>query len=147
VRLPKLDLTGWAIVGCVGAVLFVGAGLARPSFLGLQFDPFGMDARKIDSLTNQRDVARSDAGARTLEAEGERASAGRQAGYYRLQLDVNDLTSSAENEARSTPHADEPLPADLADRIRRNTDGLCDARPAVCGPAPADPAGSSGGAL
>jgi hypothetical protein len=51
-------------------VAFVGLGFARPTILGFQFDPFGLDRRKIENLTEERDVARSDASARGLEVDG-----------------------------------------------------------------------------
>ncbi len=53
--------TGWLIIAAVAVVLFGLAGLARPSFLGFKFDPFGIDARKLDQLTDQVSVMEREA--------------------------------------------------------------------------------------
>ncbi len=48
--------TGWIALFAVFCVLFGLASVARPSFLGLKFDPFGIDARKIDRLETEVSV-------------------------------------------------------------------------------------------
>lgn len=139
-RLPSLGLQGWIIVGCVGVVLFIGAGLARPSFLGLQFDPFGLDQRKIDSLTTERDREASNGVARGLEVEGMAEQAARLDATHRIIVDVNADTAQVAAEARSAPDGQTDLSPDSLSRIRANDRRLCDRFPATCGVAsPADP--------
>jgi hypothetical protein len=142
-RLPQIPLspTGWAVVVALGVAAFIGLGLARPTVLGLQFDPFGLDRRKIESLTEERDYARSDADARGLEVDGERAQAERVDAYSHILIETRTLTATAEAVARSAPDANDPIPADRADRLRRHDDGLCEIAPTICAPAPAGPAG------
>jgi len=93
---------------------------------------------RAERAENRADTAESDAAARRLEVEGGQAQAQRVETYHTQVVEVRDMTSRAETEARSAPDANEPLPADRAARIERNTDSLCDARPRVCGPTPAD---------
>lgn len=142
IPLPSLGLQGWVIVGCIGVVLFIGAGLARPSFMGLQFDPFGLDHRKIDRLTTERDREASNGIARGLEVEGEREQAARVDTYHTQVIEVRDFTARAETEARSAPDANDPLPADRARRLAAHDRRLCDTRPGACpAAAPVDPNG------
>lgn len=138
-KLPKLALTDWAILACIGMIAFVGLGLARPSFLGFTFDPFGMNARALKNATARADYAESDASARGLEAEGERDQAQRVETFSRVLIETQALTTQAITEARSAPDANEPLPAERADRLRRVDDGLCVVSPAICAPSPTEP--------
>lgn len=136
--LRNLTPTGWAVVASIALIAFVGLGLARPTFLGIQFDPFGMNERKIEILTAQRDTAESDAAARGLEAQGERDQAQRVDTYHHQQITIRDVTSRADTEARSAPDANEPVPADIYARLRRTDRQLCGiAGPGACRPAPA----------
>ena len=147
IPLPSLGLQGWIIVGCVGFVLFIGAGFARPSFMGLQFDPFGLDQRTIDHLTTDRDQEASNGIARGLEVEGEREQAARVDTYHTQVIEVRDFTARAETEARSAPDASDPLPADLAGGLGEHQRRLCLARPGVCGAASPVPASGRDPAL
>ena len=46
--LRHLTPTGWAILAAIALIAFVGLGLARPTFLGIQFDPFGNEPLSTD---------------------------------------------------------------------------------------------------
>lgn len=132
--------TGWLTIAGLAVVAFIGLGLMRPTFLGLQFDPFGMDARKIDSLTTERDAAVSDGIARGLEVEGMADQQTRLDATHRIIVDVSAATASAVAEARNAPDADTPLDPDRLARLRANDQRLCDGVPASCpASAPADP--------
>lgn len=140
--LRTVSPTGWLLILALSVVGFVGLGLIRPTFLGLQFDPFGMDARTIDRLATERETAASDSIARGLEVEGEREQAQRIDTFHRQEVVIRDFTSSAETSARSAPDANDPLDSDRASRLRGHDQRLCDAQPRVCGAAaPVDAGG------
>lgn len=122
-------------------------GLAAITVVSFISDPFGIRGFFQDRLERRAATAESDASARTLEVEGGGEQAQRVETYHTQVIEVRDLTARAETEARSAPDANDPLPADRAARIERNTDSLCNARPSVCVTAPADPADRSGNAL
>lgn len=145
--LPALGFPGWLTVLALAVVTFVGLGLARPSLLGFRFDPFGLDRRKIEALTEQRDHARSDASARALEVTGERAQAERVDAWSHVLIETRTVTAEASAAARSAPDANDPLPADRADRLRDADRRMCRLAPDVCAAATSDPAGGRDGAV
>jgi hypothetical protein len=146
-RLPKLDPTSWAIILAMSVIAFVGLGVARPTVLGFQFDPFGLDRRKIENLTEERDVARSDASARGLEVEGERAQTDRVDAHTTVLIETRTVTAEATAAARSAPDANDLLPADRGNRLRNADRRMCELAPAVCAATSADPAGGGASAL
>lgn len=119
-------------------VSLVVVGLAAITIGSFISDPFGIRSWFADRVKADRDTYQSDAAARGLEVEGERGQAVRTETYHTQVIEVRDLTARAETEARSAYDANEPIEAGRADRLRRHDDGLCDARPSVCGPASPD---------
>jgi len=130
--------TGWLIIAAVAVVLFGLAGLARPSFLGLKFDPFGIDARKMDRLENEVSVLER-------EASGNAEIAVASQTFHTREVVIRDLARQAEIEARTAPDAETPLDLDRVARIRAADHRLCEVYPAIC-PAP-DPAGGRADAV
>jgi hypothetical protein len=130
--------TGWLVIAAVAAVLFGLAGLARPSFLGFKFDPFGIDARKLDRLESEVSVLER-------EATGNAEIAAATQTYHTREVVIHDLARQAETEARMAPDAETPLNADRVARIRAADNRLCIVAPAIC-PSP-DPAGSGADAV
>lgn len=130
--------TGWLVIAAVAVVLFGLAGLARPSFLGLKFDPFGIDARKIDRLESDVSVLeRKDAGNAEITNATQK--------HHGREVALRELSRQAEIEARTASDAETPLDPDRVARIRAADKRLCSAYPAIC-PDP-DPAGSRSGAV
>jgi hypothetical protein len=125
--------TGWLVIAAVAVVLFGLAGLARPSFLGLKFDPFGIDARKIDRLENDVSVLER-------EATGNAEIASATQTFHTREVVIRELSRNAEIEARKAPDAETPLDPDRVARIRAADNRLCIVAPAIC--ADADNAGS-----
>jgi hypothetical protein len=117
--------TGWLVIAAVAVVLFGLAGLARPSFLGLKFDPFGIDARKIDRLENDVSVLEREA---TGNAEITNATQK----HHLREVALRELSRQAEIEARTAPDAETPLDPDRVARIRAADNRLCSAYPAIC---------------
>ena len=125
--------TGWLVIAAVAVVLFGLAGLARPSFLGLKFDPFGIDARKIDRLESEVSVLER-------KATGNAEIAVATQTFHTREVVIRELSRNAEIEARNAPDAETPLDPDRVARIRAADHRLCSAYPPIC--ADPDPAGS-----
>jgi hypothetical protein len=117
--------TGWLIIAAVAVVLFGLAGLARPSFLGFKFDPFGIDARKMDQLTDQVSVMER-------EATGNAEIAIASQTFHTREVVIRDLARQAEIEARTAPDANTPLDPDRVARIRAADNRLCIVAPSIC---------------
>jgi hypothetical protein len=124
----------WRLIGYVLAAV-----LALVTVVSFISDPFGIRSFFRDRQETRAETAESDASARGLEVEGERALSTRVDTYHTQVVEVRDMTARAETEARSAPDAAQPLAADRAARLARHDDGLCDTRPSVCGAAPAEP--------
>jgi hypothetical protein len=125
--------TGWLIIAAVAVVVFGLAGLVRPSLLGFKFDPFGIDARKIDRLESEVSVLER-------EAAGNAAITTATQTFHTREVVIRDLARQAEIEARTAPDAETPIDPERVARIRAADNRLCIVAPAIC-PAP-DPAGS-----
>lgn len=130
--------TGWIALFAAFCVLFGLAGLARPSFLGFKFDPFGIDARKLDRLEGHVSVLER-------EAVGQAEIAAATQTFHTREVVIRDLARQAETEARTAPDAETPLDPDRVARIRAADHRLCIVAPAIC--ASADPAGSGADAM
>jgi hypothetical protein len=130
--------TGWLIIAAVAVVVFGLAGLARPSFLGLKFDPFGIDARKIDRLESEVSVLER-------EAAGNAEIASATQTFHTREVVIRELSRNAEIDARKAHDAETPLDPDRVARIRAADNRLCIVTPAIC-PDP-DPAGSRADAV
>jgi hypothetical protein len=125
--------TGWLIIAAVAVVVFGLAGLARPSFLGLKFDPFGIDARKIDRLESEVSVLEREAAGNTEIATATQT-------FHTREVVIRELSRNAEIDARKAHDAETPLDPDRVARIRAADNRLCIVAPVIC-PAP-DAAGS-----
>jgi hypothetical protein len=117
--------TGWLIIAAVAVVLFGLAGLARPNLLGFKFDPFGIDARKIDRLENDVSVLKR-------EATGNAEVAVATQTFHKREVAIRELSRQAEIEARTAPDAETPLTPDRVGRLRAADNRLCSAYPAIC---------------
>jgi hypothetical protein len=127
--------TGWLVIAAVAVVLFGFAGLARPSFLGLKFDPFGIDARKIDRLESEVAVLER-------EAVGQAEIAAATQTFHTREVVIRELSRQAEIEARTASDAETPLTPDRVGRLRAADYRLCSAYPAIC----SNPDAAAGGA-
>ena len=130
--------TGWIALFAVFWVMFGIAGLVRPSFLGFKFDPFGIDARKLDRLESQVSVLER-------EAVGNAEIAAATQTFHTREVVIRDLARQSETEARTAPDAETPLDPDRVARIRAADHRLCIVAPTIC--ASPDPAGSGADAV
>ena len=129
---------GWVYIVGTAIALFVVASMTRPSFLGFKFDPFKIDARKIDRLESEVSVLER-------EATGNAEIAQATQTFHTREVVIRDLSRQADIEARNAPDAETPLDPDRVDRIRSADHRLCSAHPTIC-PDP-DAAGDSSPAL
>jgi len=124
--------TGWLIIAAVAVVVFGLAGLARPSFLGLKFDPFGIDTRKMDRLESEVSVLER-------EAAGNAEIASATQTFHTREVVIRELSRNAEIDARKAHDAETPLDPDRVARIRAADNRLCIVAPVIC--PDSDPAG------
>jgi hypothetical protein len=130
--------TGWLIIAAVAVVVFGLAGLARPSLLGFKFDPFGIDARKMDRLESKVSVLER-------EAAGNAEIASATQTFHTREVVIRELSRNAEIDARKAHDAETPIDPERVARIRAADNRLCIVTPAIC-PAP-DAAGGRADAV
>jgi hypothetical protein len=129
---------GWVYIVSAAIAVFVVASMTRPSFLGFKFDPFGIDARKIDRLETEVSVLER-------EAVGQAEIAAATQTFHTREVVIRDLARQSETEARTAPDAETPLDPDRVARIRAADHRLCIVAPTIC--ASPDPAGSGADAV
>lgn len=112
---------GWlALAGTVVLLLAVtGRGL------GLRWDPFSLQQRRLEVAEARAMRAESDAEARRVEAEGRAQQAARLDIHHRQILAVERATVAAVTQARSAEDANDPLDPVRADRLRAHDRELC----------------------
>jgi len=93
--------------------------------LGWRWDPFDLEARRLERAQVSAELSRQEAGARALELEGERSQAARIEDHHLTLREVEASTSVAQQEAQSAHDAQIPLGRDRADRLRDHDRGLC----------------------
>lgn len=123
VDLSPAVITVKAVLITVAVVALVAVGAAvTANFMGYRL---GKAEQKVETVTDGKVAA-------------EQASKGNddiRAQKDRLDIVVHQAQDSAhayEAEARTAPDAEDPLPQNSVDRLRRNDDVLCGLRPALC---------------
>ena len=140
---PLMTRAGAAlgVVLLIVALLLVGRGV------GLGWDPFRLDARRLESAQRRAEVAASDARARNLEIEGARVQARRLEENHQQAVELARATVAAEAAARKADDADLPLAPDRIARLRDHDRELCRLAPDVCRAAETGSAADGSGAL
>lgn len=112
---------GWlAVIGAgVLVVSVVGRGV------GLRWDPFDLQQRRLETVEARAIQAETDGEARRLEAAGRVQQAVRLETHHRQILAVERATVAAVTQARSAPDANDPLDLVRADRLRAHDRELC----------------------
>lgn len=134
-RLP-LRIAGLALaVIAIVAVAFVVLGA-----VGFRFDPFDLQARKLDNAQSAKAVAEASASKATIEAAGARDT------ITRVEIALSQRDAARESVAQlsaqtwSAPDAESPIDPDRINRLRDFDQQLCTIRPAICAPAASDAA-------
>ena len=131
----------WILGGVVALVLAAG-GVAGWLYLKGRADGKAAEAPKTER-------ALDDAAGRSLEAEGERATASRVDVVVRQIRETREATAALVQAAKEAPDAGEEIDPDSRDRLLAHDRMLCAARPSLdgCGPAAAHDAGRGGEGL
>ena len=120
----RLVLVGLALVA-----LLVVAGRG----LGLRWDPFGFQQRRVERAEARAAWAGADVAARRAEVAGQAAQAVRLETHHRHILAVERATVAAVTQARSAEDANDPLDLVRADRLRAHDRELCRLAPDLDG--------------
>jgi hypothetical protein len=112
---------GWLAVAGAAVMLLVIGGRG----LGLRWDPFSLQQRRLETAEVWAARAESDAGARRVEAEGRAQQAVRLDIHHQQTLAVERATVAAVTQARSAEDANEPLDPVRSDRLRAHDRELC----------------------
>lgn len=101
--------------------------------LGLRWDPFNLQQRRLEVADARATYAESDAEARRIEAAGQGRQAARVEIHHRQTLAVQRATVAAVTQARSAEDANDPLDLVRADRLRAHDRELCRLAPDLDG--------------
>ena len=131
----------WVWIGRLGLLLLAGLALFwAASAIGLRWDPFGLDRRRLETAQARATRAESDAAARAAEVTGERQQADRLARALQPVRAAEALTATALHTARIAEDAEIPLAPDRAARLRAHDGELCRLAPDLAGcPAAPEP--------
>ncbi|MNQ76146.1 hypothetical protein D3C85_909690 [compost metagenome] len=120
---------GWLVLAGAMVVLLAVAGRG----VGLRWDPFDLQQRRLEAAQAQATRAESDAEARRLEAAGRDQQAAGLEIHHRQTLAVERATVAAVTQARSAEDANDPLDPVRADRLRAHDRELCRLAPDLDG--------------
>lgn len=120
---------GW--LALVGAAVLLLATAGRG--LGLRWDPFDLQQRRLETAQARATQAERDAEARRIEATGQAQQGIQLEIHHRQTLAVERATVAAVTQARSAEDANDPLDPMRADRLRAHDRELCRLAPDLDG--------------
>ncbi|HEY1073824.1 hypothetical protein [Brevundimonas sp.] len=129
ILLRTLTPLGWLALVAAALLLIGIAGRG----LGLSWDPFGLQERRLEAAQARAARAESDAEARRIEAVGRARQSARLEIHHRQTLAVQRATVAAITQARSAEDANDPLDPVRADRLRAHDRELCRLAPDIDG--------------
>jgi len=112
---------GWLVLIGAAFVLLTITGRG----LGLRWDPFSLQQRRLEVAEARATQAESEAEARRVEAAGRAQQAALAEVHHRQTLAVERATVAAVTQARSAEDANELLDPVRADRLRAHDRELC----------------------
>lgn len=112
---------GW--LALIGAAVLLLAMVGRG--VGLRWDPFDLQQRRLETAQARASQAERDVEARHIEAGGQVQQAARVEIYHRQTLAVERATVAAVTQARSAEDANQLLDLVRADRLRAHERELC----------------------
>jgi hypothetical protein len=127
--LRTLTPAGWLVVLGLVVLLFLIAGRG----LGLRWDPFGFQQRRLETAETRATWAEADAAARRVESAGRAEQVQRLETHHRQILAVERATVAAVTEAKTADDAEAPLEMDRAERLRAHDRELCRSAPDLDG--------------
>lgn len=120
---------GWLTLVGAAVVLLATAGRG----LGLRWDPFDLQQRRLETAQARATQAERDAEARRIEAAGQAQQGIQLEIHHRQTLAVERATVAAVTQARSAEDANDPLDPMRADRLRAHDRELCRLAPDLDG--------------
>lgn len=127
--LRTLTPTGWLVVAGLAVLLVAMAGRG----LGLSWDPFGSQERRLETAEARATWAEADAAARRAEVAGRTAQAVRLEVRHRQIQAVERATVAAVTEARIADDAQTLLDVERAERLHAHDRELCRSAPDLDG--------------
>ena len=125
------------LFNAIAVVLALAAGRG----LGLRWDPFDLQARKLEVARSRAVSAEADARTRRAERDGDRIVSRETEAVRQIELEVGRATATAIQQAREADDADTILAPDRVRRLDDHDRELCRHAPALCaGPGAAEPA-------
>jgi len=133
-------LRSWA--GLAIGVVAVGLALAAAHGLGLRWDPFDLQGRRLEAARSQAALAEADARVLRAERDGDRIVSRETEAIRQFEIEVGRITAAAIQQAREAEDAETPLAPDRVRRLDDHDRELCRHAPALCaGAGTTDPAG------
>ena len=121
----------------LGRLVLIGAAFVLLTItgrgLGLRWDPFSLQQRRLEVAEARATQAESEAEARRVEAAGRAQQAALAEVHHRQTLAVERATVAAVTQARSAEDANELLDPVRADRLRAHDGELCRLAPDLDG--------------
>ena len=131
-------LTPWGWVIVVAMLLLAVTVTVIGRGIGLRWDPFDLNHRRLTAAREHVKVLDQDLKARRLEVAGAQAQARRVASYHQTLTTLAVVTARTLERTSSDDDAQMPLEADRAGRLRDHDRELCRLAPAVCDTAAID---------
>ena len=143
-RLVQPNGVRWVALAIgLSGLLFLSA-----TVLGLRWDPFDLDARRLARAEATAARATSEAAARALEVEGERGQTARVQSHADILIATDRATARVVAQTQEDHDLLTPLAPDRADRLRAHDRELCRLAPDLAGcAATPDPAGGGDATL
>lgn len=140
--LSRLFQPPWMRGGTMALIALV-ALICSAIALGLRWDPFDLQARRLARAEATAERAISNAAARTLEVEGERRQTVRVQSHADLLIATDRVTNRVVAQTQDDHDLLTPLASDRADRLRAHDGELCRLAPDLTDcPAAPDVAGN-----
>lgn len=136
--MPVSHVTGFSPLKVAGVLLAIVCALAVLGALGFKYDPFGLQARRLEQTRDALATASANAAAADIEAGAARDATTRVEIALTQSAAAHERLTDFAIQTRNAPDATEPLDSDRTDRLRDFDQQLCAIRPAIC-------AGATGG--
>lgn len=131
---------GMLHLAAVGVIILIVLLVARG--VGLRWDPFDLQGRRLDAARVRADQAETESRATAAARDGERQINEALARTHQTEAALARATATALQQARQADDADNSLAPDRVRRLHDHDRRLCEHAPDLCTAAdPSDPAG------
>lgn len=135
-------MSGRGMLQLAGVALAILAVLLLARGVGLRWDPFDLQGRRLDAARARAEQAGAEHRAAVAARDGERQITEALARTHQTEAALARATATAIQQARQADDADQALAPDRVRRLHEHDRRLCEHAPDLCAAAgPADPAG------